>query len=96
MKKMGNDQIVNYIITWLCYGDEEAAQRVAYTADESALDVIEYGVIVEKGRRRGLLLPNLDGVDSVEQQIYIAKQKAGIPDDDDEVTLYRFRVTRHE
>lgn len=65
-------------------------------ADESALDVIEYGVIVEKGRRRGLLLPNLDGVDSVEQQIYIAKQKAGIPDDDDEVTLYRFRVTRHE
>ena len=64
-------------------------------ADESFLDVKEYGVIVERGRRRGLLLPNLDGVDTVEQQISIARQKAGIPDDDDDVTLYRFRVTRH-
>lgn len=31
-------EIIDYIITWLCYGDEEAAQRVAYTADESALE----------------------------------------------------------
>ena len=38
MSKCENDQIVNYIITWLCYGDEEAAQRIAYTADESALE----------------------------------------------------------
>ena len=30
--------IIDYIITWLCYGDEEAAQRVAYTADEKALE----------------------------------------------------------
>ena len=30
-------EIIDYILTWLCYGDEEAAQRVAYTADEEAL-----------------------------------------------------------
>ena len=42
------------------------------------LDVKRYGVIVTKGRKRGLLLPNLDGVDTVEEQIAIAKNKAGI------------------
>ena len=41
-------------------------------------DTKRYGVIVTKGARRGLLLPNLEGVDTVEQQIAIAKQKAGI------------------
>ena len=63
--------------------------------DESMLDVKRYGVIVERGRRRGLLLPDLEGVDSVEQQIEIARRKAGIPDDDEEIKLYRFEVTRH-
>ncbi len=42
------------------------------------LDVRRYGVIVQAGRRRGLLLPNLEGVDTVEQQISISRQKAGI------------------
>jgi AmmeMemoRadiSam system protein A len=58
------------------------------------LDVKKYGVIVEKGTRRGLLLPNLDGVDTVAQQIQIAKRKAGIPEEDN-VSLYRFEVKRH-
>lgn len=58
------------------------------------LDVRQYGVIVTNGARRGLLLPNLDGVDRVEQQIAIAKQKAGIGDEED-VELERFEVTRH-
>ena len=44
------------------------------------LDVTRYGVIVTKGGRRGLLLPNLEGVDTIEEQIAIAKQKAGIRD----------------
>ena len=35
---MVNDQIVNYIISWLCYGDADAAKRVAYTADERKLE----------------------------------------------------------
>ena len=59
------------------------------------LDVRRYGVIVTKGRKRGLLLPNLDGVDTVEDQIIIAKQKAGIFTYDDDVQLERFEVVRH-
>ena len=59
------------------------------------LDVKRYGVIVTKGRKRGLLLPNLDGVDTIEDQITIAKQKAGISTYDDDVQLERFEVVRH-
>ncbi len=58
------------------------------------LDVRRYGVIVTKGHKRGLLLPNLDGVDTVEEQIAIAKRKAGIGGNE-EVTLERFEVIRH-
>lgn len=60
------------------------------------LDVKRYGVIVEKGYRRGLLLPDLEGVDTVEEQIGIAKMKAGIPEEESNVALYRFEVVRHE
>ncbi|MEG0790401.1 MAG: AmmeMemoRadiSam system protein A [Gordonibacter sp.] len=60
------------------------------------LDVARFGVIVGKGSQRGLLLPNLDGVDSVEQQVDIAKRKAGISVDEGGVQLARFEVVRHE
>lgn len=58
------------------------------------LDPERYGVIVTKGRKRGLLLPNLEGIDTVEEQIAIAKQKAGIGERE-EVELQRFEVVRH-
>lgn len=58
------------------------------------LDVKRYGVVVTKGYRRGLLLPNLEGVDTVEEQIAIAKQKAGIGYAE-EADLERFEVVRH-
>ena len=58
------------------------------------LDVKRYGVVVTKGRRRGLLLPNLEGVNTIEEQVAIAKQKAGIGDLE-EVQLERFEVVRH-
>ena len=58
------------------------------------LDVRRYGVVVTKGYKRGLLLPNLEGVDTVEEQIAIAKQKAGIGEHD-KVELERFEVVRH-
>lgn len=61
----------------------------------SELDVKRYGVIVESGYKRGLLLPNLDGVDTIEEQIAIAKRKAGIRDGE-KVSLKRFEVVRHE
>jgi AmmeMemoRadiSam system protein A len=59
------------------------------------LDVKRYGVIVSKGYRRGLLLPNLDGVDTVEEQIGIAMQKAGLDTDEENYELERFEVVRH-
>ena len=58
------------------------------------LDVRRYGVIVSCGKRRGLLLPDLEGVDSVEQQVDIARQKAGIGPKE-KVSLQRFEVIRH-
>ena len=58
------------------------------------LDVQRYGVIVTKGYKRGLLLPNLEGVDTVGEQIAIAKDKAGISAQE-EVGLERFEVVRH-
>ena len=58
------------------------------------LDVRRYGVIVTKGYKRGLLLPNLEGIDTVEEQIAIAKNKAGI-NAKEEVELERFEVIRH-
>lgn len=59
------------------------------------LDPEKYGVIVTKGMRRGLLLPNLEGVDTVEEQVSIAKQKAGISPDETGVHYERFEVIRY-
>lgn len=58
------------------------------------LNVKRYGVIVTKGYKRGLLLPNLEGVDTVEEQVAIAKQKAGIGEHE-KAELERFEVVRH-
>lgn len=58
------------------------------------LDVKRYGVIVSCGGRRGLLLPDLEDVDTVEQQIDIARQKGGISARE-HYTLERFEVVRH-
>lgn len=67
------------------------AETIASAAD---LDPKRYGVIVSSGWRRGLLLPDLEGVDTPDEQIRIAKRKAGI-DEDENVTLQRFEVIRH-
>ncbi|WP_367180331.1 AmmeMemoRadiSam system protein A [uncultured Oscillibacter sp.] len=63
-------------------------------ASPDQLDVKKYGVIVSCGSRRGLLLSDLEGVDSVEQQIDIARQKGGISSRK-KVILERFEVVRH-
>jgi MEMO1 family protein len=65
-------------------------EPVASTDD---LDPKRYGVIVESGWRRGLLLPDLEGVDTVEYQVDIARRKAGIAPAEP-VQLYRFEVRR--
>ena len=61
---------------------------------EEELDPERYGVIVTSGRRRGLLLPNLEGVDTVRQQVSIALRKAGIGEDEP-YRMERFEVVRH-
>lgn len=63
--------------------------------DRSILDAKRFGVIVSLGGRRGLLLPNLEGVDTPEEQIYIALQKAGITPTED-YELDAFEVVRHK
>ncbi len=59
------------------------------------LDPKRYGVIVECGWRRGLLLPDLEGVETPEQQIEICCRKAGIGPQEP-VKLYRFLVIRYK
>jgi len=58
------------------------------------LDAKRYGVIVTKGWRRGLLLPDLEGVDTPDEQIAIALQKAGISPKE-HYGLERFEVIRY-
>ena len=64
-------------------------------SDPRTLNPKKYGIIVEAGWRRGLLLPDLEGVDTVEQQIDICRQKAGIGPNEP-VQLYRFEVKRYK
>ena len=64
-------------------------------SSKTELDVKRYGVIVSKGGRRGLLLPNLDGVDTVDEQVSIALRKAGISENEKGIELQRFEVVRH-
>ena len=64
-------------------------------AERDQLDARRYGVIVTLGSRRGLLLPDLEGVDTPGQQISIALRKAGIRPDEP-YKLERFTVERHK
>ena len=59
------------------------------------LDVRRYGVIISSGYKRGLLLPNLEGIDTVKEQVSIARRKAGISENE-KVRIERFEVIRYE
>lgn len=63
--------------------------------DKKELDVNRYGVIVRHNGKSGLLLPALEGVETVEEQISIALKKAGIKETEP-YTLERFEVTRYK
>lgn len=58
------------------------------------LDPAVYGVIVQQGWRRGLLLPDIEGIDTAETQVRYARMKAGIAPQGD-VTLQRFKVDKY-
>lgn len=68
--------------------------RPEQVTDLKDLDPKRFGIIVQQGRRRGLLLPDLEGVDTAEQQISISMQKACIPSGS-EIKLFRFEVKRY-
>ncbi|AGB40238.1 hypothetical protein Halha_0226 [Halobacteroides halobius DSM 5150] len=85
--------------------DPKELKQLTYTVDVleepevvdniKELDPDQYGVIVKKGNATGLLLPNLDGIDTAQKQVEVAKRKAGIQTTDD-VELMRFEVTRYK
>jgi AmmeMemoRadiSam system protein A len=58
------------------------------------LDHKRYGIILSAGDRRSVLLPDIEGVDSVSEQLAVARQKAGVGPDDP-VELLRFEITRY-
>ena len=66
----------------------------AEPATMQELDAKRYGVIVTSGHKRGLLLPNLEGVDTPAEQIFISLQKAGIREGEP-YQIERFTVERH-
>jgi len=80
-------------LTGLKYSVDVLSQPEAAKLND--LDPYVYGVIVEdkNGVRRGLLLPNLKGIETPAQQVQIASHKAGIPSGD-EIRLWRFRSER--
>ncbi|MDR1650911.1 MAG: AmmeMemoRadiSam system protein A [Synergistaceae bacterium] len=63
--------------------------------DSASLDPKKWGIIVSKGALRGVLLPDLEGVDTVAEQIGIAARKAGIYDIAG-ISIERFAVTRYK
>lgn len=88
------DPVEEYELDSLIYSvDVPGEPELIESMDE--LDAKRYGVIVTKGFRRGLLLPNLEGVDTPEQQVAIALQKAGIPANE-KYSMERFEVVRHK
>lgn len=69
----------------------EAPEKVGSILE---LDAKKYGVIVSHGYRHGVLLPDLEGVNSPDEQIAIALRKAGISEEEP-FQIERFCVTRH-
>jgi len=59
------------------------------------LDPERFGVIVINGHRRGLLLPDLDGVDTIKEQLSIAMSKAGIDPEEEGSKIMKFEVRRY-
>ena len=62
--------------------------------DKSELDPLVYGVIVSSGYKKGLLLPNLKGIDTVKKQLKVVLNKAGIKKSE-KYTIEKFTITRH-
>jgi hypothetical protein len=73
----------------------DVLEKPVKVKDINELDPKVYGVIVTKGSRKGVLLPNLEGVDTVDKQLDIVLRKAGISKEEN-YTLEKFKVIRHK
>jgi AmmeMemoRadiSam system protein A len=82
------DELPDLVYSVDVLGDPEKIESM------DQLDVKRYGVIVTSGFRRGLLLPDLEGVDTPQEQVAIALQKAGI-NRSERYQMERFEVIRH-
>lgn len=87
------DPVEEFELDNLVYSVDVLKPAEAIT-DISELDPKRYGVIVSHGSRQGLLLPDLEGIDTAEEQVAIARRKAGISPDEP-VQLKRFEVERY-
>jgi AmmeMemoRadiSam system protein A len=66
------------------------------TADISELDPKKFGVIVKSGNKTGLLLPDLDGVDTIAEQISICCQKGGIYLKEENIEIFKFTAEKYQ
>ena len=84
---VGAEELARLVYSVDVLGEPEPADGLRH------LDPARYGVIVQNGHRRGLLLPAIEGVDTAEQQVAIARSKALIAPHEP-ISLWRFEVTR--
>ncbi len=61
----------------------------------SELDHRRYGVIVRSGTKQGVLLPDIEGINSVTEQLAVAREKAGLTPEE-VAEWFRFEVTRYQ
>lgn len=85
--------VKDYELSDLIYSVDILSKPESITSVKD-LDVTRYGVIVTAGYKRGVLLPNLEGVNTPEQQVEIALSKAGIQPHE-RYAMERFEVVRH-
>ena len=80
-------------LPFLDYSVDVLGEKIPCTIDE--LDPKKYGIVIEKDGKRGVLLPNLDGIDTVDEQVSITLRKAGLSEDEENYTIKKFEVVRH-
>ncbi len=87
------DRVTEYELEDIIYSVDVLSEPEKIKSKDE-LDVKRYGVIVSYGYKKGLLLPNLEGIDTVDEQLDIALNKANIRPDED-YTMERFEVKRY-
>ena len=76
--------------------DVDISVDLLYPPEETTFDKLDpktYGVIVSCGNKRGLLLPNLEDINTAEEQVSIAREKGNISPNEP-YTLQRLKVER--